>query len=179
VFTVVGMLHPSKQQAKVIKAFAKLNRKYPNLKLLIAGDGQYLYTLYLKTLILYLGLRNKVELLGYVSDLKKIYEATDVVITASLHEGLGRSTIEGMAYKKPIVGVKSGATPELVEHNKRGLLFSDESEEELLIAMEDMINNPQKRDEMGEKGRAFVSTNFMIDDYANKMHEIITEIKKK
>ena len=146
---------------------------------MIAGDGQYLYTLCLKILIQYLGLKNKVQLLGYIPDLQKIYEATDVVITASLYEGLGRSTIEGMAYEKPIIGVESGATPELVEHNNRGLLFRDESENELLIAMEEMINNPQKRNEMGEKGRAFVSTNFMIDDYANKMHEIITEIKKK
>lgn len=179
VFTVVGMLHPSKQQAKVIKAFAKLNTKYPNLKLLIAGDGQYLYTLYLKILIQYLGLKDKVKLLGYVSDLQKIYEETDVVITASLHEGLGRSTIEGMAYEKPIIGVRSGATPELVEHNKRGMLFRDESEDELLIAMEDLINNPQKRDEMGARGRVFVSNNFMIDDYASKMHKIISEISNE
>lgn len=179
VFTVVGMLHPSKQQAKIVKAFAKLNRKYPKLKLLIAGDGQVLYTLYLKLLIQVLGLKDKVQLLGYVSNLQKIYEGTDVVITASLYEGLGRSTVEGMAYEKPILGIKSGATPELVEHNNRGLLFGEENEEELLVAMEEMINNPQKRNEMGERGRGFVANHFMIDDYAQKMHEIITKIKKK
>ncbi|WP_197043753.1 glycosyltransferase family 4 protein [Aureispira sp. CCB-QB1] len=179
IFTVVGMLHPSKQQAKIIKAFAKLIKKFPNTKLLVVGDGQYLYTLYLKILVQYLNLKDSVQLLGYLPNLKEIYRETDIVITASLYEGLGRSTIEGMAYEKPIIGVRSGATPELVEHGKRGLLFDNKKEGELLAAMEDMVRYPEKRKRMGKAGRTFVASNFMTDDYTYKMHEILKKLAKQ
>jgi glycosyltransferase involved in cell wall biosynthesis len=179
IFTVVGMLHPSKQQATVIKSFARINKKYPNTELWIAGDGQYIYTLYLKLLILFYGLKGKVKLLGYISDLQKVYVETDVVVTASLHEGLGRSTIEGMAYQKPIIGFRSGATPELVENEKRGLLFDNKTEGGLVTAMEIMIKNPKKRKEMGALGRAFVADRFMIDGYTKQLDFMLRELIEK
>lgn len=175
VFTVVGMLHPSKQQAKVVKAFAQLCKKYPHLELWIAGSGQYLYTQYLKYLIGFYRLQSKVKLLGYLPDLTSIYSQTDIVITASQYEGLGRSTIEGMAYQKAVIGFESGATPELIEHGKRGLLFSDVAGYELTTAMEQMINQPEERITMGKAGREFVSKNFMVDNYAKKLDALLKE----
>lgn len=181
IFTVVGMLHPSKQQASVIKSFAKVNKKYPNTELWIAGDGQLIYTLYLKWLILYYGLTKQVKLLGYLSNLQEVYTKTDVVITASLYEGLGRSTIEGMAYQKPIIGFKSGATQELIEDGKGGVLFDDKRKDGLANSMKKMIENPQERKIMGTLGRAFVANEFMIDDYAQQLDRILRPliVKKK
>ncbi len=175
VLTVVGMLHPSKQQAEVIKAFAKIHKDCPKAALWIVGSGQPIYTFYLQRLIAYYGLKNKVKLWGYLPNMDKIYQQTDIVIVASKYEGLGRSTIEGMAYQKPIIGFDSGATPELIADGKRGLLYGNNSSNNLAKAMIKLLKNPKQREEMGRAGRAFVSKHFMIEDYVKQLDIILKE----
>ena len=145
VFTVVGMLHPSKQQALIIKAFALLSQEFDNIELWIAGSGQVLYHYYLKWLIRSKRMSSKIKMLGYITDLSSVYQQSDVVITASMHEGLGRSTIEGMAYEKPVIGFNSGATPELIEDRQRGLLFNTPTAIALKEKMKQLLISPELR----------------------------------
>ncbi|MCP4443645.1 MAG: glycosyltransferase family 4 protein [Aureispira sp.] len=176
VFTTIGFLHPSKHQAEIIKAFRAVEKKHPNAELWIVGNGQLLYTLYLKFLILFFGLSKKVKLLGYLSDISKIYSDSDAIIMASEHEGLGRCTIEGMAYQKPVIGYASGATVELIDHGKRGLLYTDHSIG-LAEAMEELINNPELAQQLGENGRQYVSKNFITAEYITQFNNIISAVK--
>ena len=176
VFTVVGMLHPSKQQALIIKAFALLSQEFDNIELWIAGSGQVLYHYYLKWLIRSKRMSSKIKMLGYITDLSSVYQQSDVVITASMHEGLGRSTIEGMAYEKPVIGFKSGATPELIEDRQRGLLFNIPTAIALKEKMKQLHINPELRNKMGKNGRAFVEKHFLEEIFALQLHQLIQSI---
>lgn len=176
VFTVVGMLHPSKQQALIIKAFSMLSKEFKHVELWIVGSGQLIYSLYLKWLILSSGGSAKIKMLGYQSDLSSIYNQSDVILTASKHEGLGRSTIEGMAYGKPIIGYNSGATPELIENGIRGLLFKNPTAIDLKEKMKQLMNAVD-REKMGMNGRSFVEKHFLEDIYAKKIHALLQSME--
>lgn len=172
VFLTVGLLHPSKQQALTIKAFANLAQEYPQAELWIAGDGSVLYQKYLEWLIAKNQLGDRIKLLGYVKDMPALYHQSDVVVVASMHEGLGRTTIEGMAYEKAILGLNSGATTELIQHETTGLLFENNSQS-LEAAMKQVMTNPQLRTTMGKAGRAFVREHFLIEDYVAQLHKLL------
>ncbi|MFK7798263.1 MAG: glycosyltransferase family 4 protein [Aureispira sp.] len=172
IFLTVGLLHPSKQQALTIQAFAHLAQQYPQAELWIAGDGSVLYKKYLEWLIAKNKLGDRVKLLGYVKDMPALYHQSDVVVVASMHEGLGRTTIEGMAYEKAILGLNSGATTELIQHETTGLLFENNSQS-LEAAMRQVISNPQVRIAMGKAGRLFVREHFLIEDYVAQLHKIL------
>lgn len=176
IFLTVGLLHPSKQQALTIKAFANLAQQYPQAELWIAGDGSVLYKKYLEWLIAKNKLSDRIKLLGYVKDMPALYQQSDVVVVASLHEGLGRTTIEGMAYEKAMLGLKSGATTELIQHETTGLLFEN-NVQSLEVAMKRVINNPKLSTTMGKAGRIFVREHFLIEDYVAQLHELLVQLK--
>ena len=115
-------------------------------------------------------------MLGYVTDLSYVYQQSDIVITASMHEGLGRSTIEGMAYEKPVIGFNSGATPELIEDRQRGLLFNIPTAIALKEKMKQLHINPELRNKMGKNGRAFVEKHFLEEIFALQLHQLIQSI---
>jgi glycosyltransferase involved in cell wall biosynthesis len=173
VFLTVGLLHPSKQQALIIKAFQKLSKQYPDIELWIAGGGSILYKSYLQWLIFRYGLQQKVKLLGYVNDVMSLYQKADVVITASKHEGLGRTTIEAMALEKAVIGLNSGATTELIEDGVNGFLF-EESIQNLQNAMEKLILNPQLSIEMGKRGRIYAKAHFIIENYVQQLDQLFS-----
>lgn len=179
IFGNIGMLHPSKNQATVIKAFAIIAPLYPNALLWIVGDGQPIYKKYLQYLIIKHGLSRQVKMLGYVQNMDILYPQMDAVIVASEYEGMGRTTIEGMAYQKPIIGLNSGATPELVKHEQRGLIYQENDAETLAESIKYILENKKNAAEMGVAGRSFVAQNFMIEDYAEKIHKIIQEVRSK
>lgn len=176
IFLTVGLLHPSKQQALIIKAFQKIKKKHSNLELWIAGGGSILYKSYLKWLIFKYGLQKQIKLLGYVSNIRSLYAQANAVVIASKHEGLGRTTIEGMAFEKPVLGLDSGATTELIQHQKTGFLFKNV--QELVESMQELIEKPDLAAKMGENGRNFVRNHFLIEDYVEQLHQLFLKMKE-
>jgi glycosyltransferase involved in cell wall biosynthesis len=67
-------------------------------------------------------------------------ENSDVVVVPSLSEGFGFTAAEGSFLGKPIIATKAGSLPELVIHNKTGILVNPFSSEELYNGMKKMKN---------------------------------------
>lgn len=95
----VGRLSYEKKQSFLIKVFNNYLRLNSNAKLVIVGDGQELKKI--KQTIKELHLDNKVELLGYRSDIPKILQMLDVFVFPSEHEGFGLAALEAQAAGLP------------------------------------------------------------------------------
>lgn len=116
----VGELNKNKNHQIVIRAIAEL--KALPIKYLICGQGkQYLQ---LKRLTEKLNLEDKVYFLGYRTDIKELYEISDIFIFPSKREGLSVSLMEAMASGKPIICSKIRGNIDLVEKDKNGILCS-------------------------------------------------------
>lgn len=166
-FLSIGLHHPSKGQDLAIEAFGEVHRTCPTAILLIAGSGR---DERLKELIATKGLQGSVQLLGFVRDTGPLFERAHVLLQCSRHEALGRVTLEAMAHGLPVIGHRSGATPELIEQGVNGLLFS--TREELVQGMNELMRSGRSLRRMGDAGRATVAERFTVDAMVRRTIEV-------
>ncbi|MCT2918694.1 glycosyltransferase [Limosilactobacillus fermentum] len=117
----VGELSERKNHATVIKAISKLND--PKIKYVIAGIGDEETNL--KSLIKENRLENKVQLLGYQTDLDGLYFAADLNVFISKREGLGLGGLDGVAHGLYIIGNGNTGMKDYIQSDDIGLLVKD------------------------------------------------------
>jgi glycosyltransferase involved in cell wall biosynthesis len=116
----VGRIVPSKAQHELVKALWAYRHLYDaSARLhLVGGTSSYAYSKSLYDFVEDLGLTGAVRLAGEVSDaaLAAYYEAADVFLSLSVHEGFGVPLVEAMTAGRPIVarGAGAGAVTETV-----------------------------------------------------------------
>ena len=169
---MVGLIHPSKGQMEAVEAIAKLNVQH-NVRLIIAGNGR---DQDLKNRILELDLRNKVELLGYVSDPYSVYKQCHVVLMCSRYEGMGRTTMESMAVGRPVVGHNSGGTPELIDDGKNGFIYED-GVADLVECLTKFIEDPSLAKGMGKRAELKALEEFTIERYGDSVVRLLMELE--
>jgi len=108
----VGRLHPDKDQATLIKAFAIFNKKVPSSQLVIIGRGRLEQTL--KALACELAVQEQVIFLGQVADAVNYYKAFDLFALPSDKEPFGLVLLEAMVAKVPVVASDCGGASEVV-----------------------------------------------------------------
>jgi len=108
----VGRLHPDKDQATLIKAFARFNKKVANSQLVIIGRGRLERTL--KALACELAVQEQVIFLGQVADAVNYYKAFDLFALSSNKEPFGLVLLEAMVAKVPVVASDCGGASEVV-----------------------------------------------------------------
>jgi len=109
----------------VIRGFAILQKKEPEARLLIVGEGPA--TEHVRALAKDLDIHNKVIFTGFVpdSELPCFYAACDVLTLASKFETQGLVVLEAMAVGKPVSGIRFRAVAELIREGENGELFEE------------------------------------------------------
>jgi len=88
----------------------------------------------------------------------------------------GRVNIEAMCCKKPVVATTQGGIPEIVLHEKTGLLVPPGDANALSEAILRLINNPKESRRFGEEGRKRVAENFSMEIHASKIERVYAEL---
>lgn len=119
------------------------------------------------------GLTGAVHLLGYRSDIERVIAAADVVVDASW-EGTGiTGTIrEAMALGKAVIATDCGGNRELVRSSELGWLVEPRNHEQLLTAVLEAMENPERRAAVGRKARAHVRKHFSLDARLDRLERI-------
>lgn len=100
-----------------------------------------------------LDLRGQVTFVGYTDDISGWYEALDVVVVASEREGLARSMIESIASGTPVVSFDVASAREVLEAHGCGLVVTARDHPAFAEAVKDLIDDPERRRVLGERGR--------------------------
>jgi len=167
----VGELNKNKNHEVAIKAIAKLNK--PDIYYVICGKGDN--DVYLKNLATSLGVADKVKLLGFRNDIAEIYKIADLFIFPSFREGLPVSVMEAMAAGLPVICSNIRGNIDLIESGKGGFTVNPNDAEELARCMLQIINNENKRIEMGCYNVKTVKK-FDITNVKNEMYRIYGKI---
>jgi GalNAc-alpha-(1->4)-GalNAc-alpha-(1->3)-diNAcBac-PP-undecaprenol alpha-1,4-N-acetyl-D-galactosaminyltransferase len=139
----VGRLHPQKGHDLLIRAIAHLALSYPQIRLVILGEGSARSNL--QALIRGLGLQNQVFLVGSVRDPQRWMAACDLFVLPSRFEGFPTALAEAMAVGAPVISCECPDGPaEMIRHQYDGLLVPVDDEQALVEAMQALIDNPQK-----------------------------------
>jgi glycosyltransferase involved in cell wall biosynthesis len=127
--------------ACVLRAFAQIQRSYPDARLLVAGEGTQRSAL--RLLAGDLRLRNT-EFVGRVSpdQMPKLYEATDVYLNAPDVDNMPGSILEAFASGLPVVTTDAGGIPYIVRHAETGLLVPRGDHEGMAAAALRLLADP-------------------------------------
>lgn len=159
----VGELNENKNHQIIIKALAKVND--PKIHYAVAGVGdQKDHLLHLAES---LGISSQVHLLGYRNDVPELNHSADVFCFPSIREGLGLAAVEAMACKVPVIAAENRGTRDVIENGVTGLLCDCDKEDTFADAMVALIENVDKRIQMGEKAHDSISrfkVNSIIDE---------------
>ena len=120
----IGRLTKQKNFSLLISAFKEIVKEYPNLKLIILGEGEDRKNL--ENLIKNLSLRNIVFLEGYKKNVFNYLYNCECYISSSLYEDPGFTLIESGFLNKPVIAADSNTGPsEILNNSKNGFLFKN------------------------------------------------------
>jgi glycosyltransferase involved in cell wall biosynthesis len=157
----IGRLHPDKGHEYAIRAWADVRSVWPHAKLLIVGDGQD--EARLKVLAEQLGITDSVVFTGYRSDIIELFTRADMLLRASVNEGVNLTVIQAMAAALPIVGFENWAPKEIISANTSGLLIELCNTRAFSEAILQLCSDQALMTRLGQNGRAMVSTYYNIN----------------
>ena len=124
-----------------------------------------------------LGLKDKVDFLGFQQDIAKIYHSLDIVIHASTQpEPYGLVIVEAMACGRPVIVSQAGGAAELFTDNYDAVGVKPGEPIALAKAILDLINNREKRQIIAENARLTVLKRFSYDGLGEKILAIYNAI---
>lgn len=156
----VGRMHRQKGFTYLLAALPAIKAQFPQVKLLLVGDGELRSALEAQTA--QLNLQDSVIFTGTRTDVPTLLKALDLFVLPSLWEGLPNVILEAMAIGLPVVATAVGGTPELVVDGSTGCLAPPNNPAALAKAIGDLLANPTHRQQMGRAGRARVEQQFTI-----------------
>jgi glycosyltransferase involved in cell wall biosynthesis len=169
----LGRIHEIKGVDILVRAFATIVHKLDSVKLVIVGpdDG---YLAKVQALIKSLRIENKVLILGPLYGVAKleVYVDADVYILPSRYEIFPMTILEAYACGKPVIASNVGRANELVIEGDTGLLFESENAKELANKIFSLMNDIEKAQEMGLKGKQYVSDTFSIEKIARALENL-------
>lgn len=149
--TMICALHRRKGVFDVINTFAGLAKDFPEWTLNIAGEGPD--SAELKAQAVTLGLGERVQFLGFVSDPRTIFSQLDIFVLASYADPGSLSIGEARAAGCAIVASAVGGTPEMLDHGGAGRLFTPGDTEQLGRTLRELMQDPQARADLQKAAR--------------------------
>lgn len=174
VLGAVGRLEPQKRFDILLDTFARLQRRRPETRLVIVGDGSSKAAL--ETQRKTLNLEASVTLLGHVADVIPVHHAFDLFVQSSEYEGTPNAVLEAMALETPIVATDAGGTAELVRHNVHGRIVPMHNADRLFHAIEAALSDPRGTRQMVERARRRVETDLSFEARVRRVEAIYEEV---
>ncbi len=154
----IAELHPNKGLSHLIEAAAKTTD--PNVRFALVGEGEERSRL--ESEIARLGLQEKVKLFGF-QKATDVLKGFDLFVLPSIKEGLPYVLLEAGAAKLAVIASNVGGIPEIIEHQKTGLLVSPKDPTDLAAAVDDLLIHPEKRIRFADELHKKVTQNFSLD----------------
>ena len=116
------------------------------------------------------------EFIGEISQqqLADIFSRSHIFVLPSLSEGLPRVIFEAMATGLPVIGTRVGGVPDLIDHQKTGLLVEPRDADALSASLLKLIQQPDEAKAMGERGREFAKSLFSSGSYSSNYNNLFS-----
>ncbi len=167
---VVAKLSPVKGHGRFLEAAAFILKAAGDVRFLIVGDGSERARLEREAGEL--GLSGKVHFIGVRDDVPAVLKLMDVLVLSSLSEGSPNVVLEGMAAGVPVVAMRVGGVPEVVEDGVSGFLVDPGDALGLSNAVLRLLNDADGAREMGRKGRAIAVENYDINRVVARVEDV-------
>ena len=142
----VGRLEPVKGHEFLIKAMPEVLNKFPQVQLIILGNGTEKENL--KKLAVVLGIEKNISFMGFQPNPFLLITQSDIILLPSLFESFGLVFIEAFALKTPVIAFDMPAGNEIIDNNETGLLIPVFDIKMLAEKMIYLLENPREREKI-------------------------------
>jgi len=171
----VGRLAPVKGVSVLLEAFARTRTAHPDARLTLVGDGPLRAEL--EARVRDLGLADAVTFTGYIGmeEVARQLDGADIFVLPSFAEGVPVVLMEAMAARMPVIGPKVAGVEELVEDGVSGFAVPPGDTDTMAARIAELLENADRRAEMGISGRNRVESDFNVDHEAAKLAALFAD----
>jgi len=170
----IARLQPVKGHRFFIEAAARVLKREPAAHFILVGEGPLRSEI--ENHIAQLGIQDHVHLLGDRSDASRLTASFDLMVLASLHEGLPNAVLEAMAAGVPIVATAAGGTKELIVDGETGYLVLPANANALAERITFALANEETSGRIAARGFEFVRTRFSIERMVEAVEDLYLEL---
>lgn len=176
----LGRLEQRKGIETMAFAFPKVFAQYPNVTLTIVGSDTPNITGFSsgrKFIENHIISENCIDAVHFMNNvpleqLPAIFHAHDIVWVPSLYDNFPITCLEAMACGKPVVVSDAGGLPEMVQHEKTGLVFKKGDPNDLAQKTLMLISRPDLMASLGKNARLFCEQNYN-DEFIYKKNTVL------
>lgn len=171
VIAMVATLRSWKGHRFMIEAL----RGFPEIKLVIAGDGPQRQNL--GDLADRYGLAKQIIFTGYLADPRPVLQAADCFIQPSTgNEGVSQSLLQAMAMELPVIVSDIGGLNQAVKNEFSGLLVAPGSVKQLVSAINLIKNDSVLRTRLGQNARKIVLSSHSLEQMWSRMNSLYKRV---
>lgn len=162
----------------LIRAFAKIAKKYPDWNVVLAGNGEVEKG---RAISKELGIANQVEFLGWVSGEQKdkAFRESMIFCLPSYAEGFPMAVLDAWAYGLPVITTPVGGIPDVAKDGENMLLFNPGDIDALAHQLEKMIFDENLRNRIALASLDFAENKFNQYTINKQLGELYEDLSKK
>ena len=136
-----GNIQKIKQPYLLLEIAEIIKKNKKNIKICCFGNDKENLLNNLKSQIDFKNLYNYIEFFDFVYPVEPIMNDMDIIIATSLNDGFGRTIIEGMKLKKPVIASNAGGHNEIIKNNQNGILVDSRDPKKFYLGIIKILNN--------------------------------------
>jgi len=176
----LGIIMPHRRLQDAIHAVGRLKARGTKVKFLLAGSGRSFpdYFNQLQALVRELGVEEEVTFAGKVADeeMRDFYCACDTFLFPNENQTWGLAVMEAMACGCPVLVSQGAAVHEVLTDNENAMLFPPRAPEALADKIRILIDQPQLRRQIAERGMQLTRAKYNWEQFANQISSIFQHL---
>ena len=184
-FIAIGRFVDKKAPYYLILTFLRVVRKFPNAKLIIAGDGKLLNVS--KNLVRQFGLERNIGFPDVISptEYKNYLSESLAMVQHSItaengdSEGTPVAILEASAAGLPVISTYHAGIPDVIEHGYSGLLVEEHDIRKMANYFIKLLENINLAKQLGVQGKRRVQESFTLHKHISGLNELIHKLVKK
>ena len=174
----VGEVTKRKGQLYLMRALKQIAAHLPEFKLAILGkfERDDAYSRKVRGVQVQNELYGRVKWLGLRMNVEDYMSAFDLLVVPSVKEPLGLVAAEALAAGTPVIASRTGGLPEIVQHEKSGILVPSRNPAKIAEAVIRLAGDPDLRQSMGEHGKTFAFQQFENAKLCDRVESIYQKV---
>lgn len=174
VIGIVANLRPVKDHETLLRAVAALSPRWPNVHLVLVGEGECRSPL--EALARELGILERVRFAGRRPSQPSFHHLFDISVLSSISEGMPNAVLEAMAAGRPVVATNVGGTCDAVVDGVTGYLVPPRDPERMAAALETLLADRDRARAMGEAGARRARESFRTENAVSTLEKVYTRL---
>jgi D-inositol-3-phosphate glycosyltransferase len=177
---LIANLLPRKRPEWAVQAVIDLRRQGHDVHLVWCGsdpsDG--IYANQLRQMVAQADMELYFHFLGYCAEVEKVMQAVDLVLLTSKAKGeaFPRVAIEAMACGTAVLSTRCGGVDEAIENGRNGLLVEANDYAAFLKAAEQLVENPDYRQQLAETAVTTVRARFSLSQISQQVCQVYDQL---